>query len=464
MAAPTKRRLPSAFVLSIAVAVGLFFVQVAFNFRLVVIDGTTAVDWSILPPQLILNSSSNSHEVIEKRNASNTFIQSNHTTTASTSTKSLHKLLLSVPFYVYEDLAWQGARWDRKPIKDFVNGSHSKHTDDYWFMRNALRHPMRTLNASEAQLFVIPSLHNFYDSRAFFKTHMLCLKGVCNRKLMLSAAETVTSSPYFQNRSEAHLAVVSHFAHHKPWWSNGMPDLYKAMLNRSSNIQFEDFKTNDPDRWSAPKLHVGQACSLQCHKIYDVAMIATLKPDDERFRDRETICSWLHPYTINNTHTHGGSLFRMQHCGWGTMCPALADAKLGFHVRGDTPGSSRLFDTLLSGTVPIFTLREQYHVLPDWFDWERISYFMDMRTLKEPTFVRELSAILNDTKTYQRKLDLVLANRHLFDWTGLYPFDTYMYMLQAFLYPDKRHDPTTFFAPDEPSSILRLPPPPKTKG
>jgi hypothetical protein len=466
MMAPTTRNLRSVFVLSIAAVVGLLFVQVTFNYDLVVIRGASTTDWSILPTELVLNSSS-FLEIGMDRNVSNSWTQPMHATTASSSsstTKVLHKLLLSVPFYVYEDLVWKGARWDRKPIKDFVNGSHIKHTDDYWFMKNALRHPMRTLNASEAKLFVIPSLHNFYDSRAFFKTKMLCLKGVCNRKLILSAAETVTSSPYFQNRSEAHLAVVSHFAHHKPWWSYGMPDLYKTMLNRSSNIHFEDFKTNDPDRWSAPKLHVGQACPLRLRKTYDVAMIATLKPDDERFRDRETICSWLqHNSTINSSQV-GGGVFRVQHCGWGTMCPALADAKLGFHVRGDTPGSSRLFDTLLSGTVPIFTLREQYNVLPDWLNWEQISYFMDMTTLDETTFVRELSTILNDTETYQRKLDLVLANRHLFDWTGIYPFDTYMYMLQAFLYAETRHNPTDLFGPDGSNSILRLPLPPEMKS
>lgn len=439
------------FIFSVAISVCLFFVQVSLNYDLLSVAGTASSERSILPSQLILNSS-HSRQVFAK-----TTIQSN--TSHASSKNPLRKLLLSVPFYVYEDLAWKGAQWDRKPIKDFITeNDNTKHADDYWFMRNALRHPMRTQDASEAQLFVIPSLHNFFDSRAFHKTKRLCLKGVCGQKLMVLAAETVvTSSPYFQNRSEAHLAVVSHFVHHKRWWSNQMPALYKTMLTRSSNIQFEDFKTNDPDRWSVPKLHVGRACPLQTRKRYDVALIATLK-NDTRFRDRERICSWLQKYTVNNTQ--GGGLFRMQQCGQGTQCPSLAEAKLGFHVRGDTPSSSRLCDTVLSGTVPIFTLHEQYQVLPDWFDWERISYFLDMKTLEEATFVRKLSAIINDTEAYQRKLDLVLANRHLFDWTGLYPFDTYMYMLQTTLYPETAHDPTSFYAPNQGSSILRLPQPP----
>ena len=87
--------------------------------------------------------------------------------------------------------------------------------DDYWFLRAALVHPMRTRNASEARLFVIPSLHNVYDMRAYFKLYDLCIENLCNEELMIQAAQQVTSSPWFHQHPEAHLAVVDHFAHRK---------------------------------------------------------------------------------------------------------------------------------------------------------------------------------------------------------------------------------------------------------
>jgi hypothetical protein len=140
------------------------------------------------------------------------------------------------------------------------------------------------------------------------------------------------------------------------------------------------------------------------------------------------------------------------------MCPALANAKLGFHVRGDTPSASRLFDTILSGTVPIFTNIQQYQVLPEWIDWKAISYFVNVNESNAKAFVQQVRDILDDVPTYQQKLKVLLANRHWVDWTGLYPFDMYMYMLQAHLYPETRHDPATFFAPEPWKSILHLPP------
>lgn len=358
---------------------------------------------------------------------------------------TLQQLLLSVPFYVYEELAWLNATWKGKAI---VEHADFKHSDDYWIMVNALRHPMRTKNPAEAKLFVIPSLHNFFDDRADARSSDLCVGTLCNDELMLSAAKVVTSSPYFQSHPEAHLADVSHWAHrwsNHYWWTGKPPDLYFHMLNRSSNIHFETFKTNSG--WSVPTMLVGKACPLQANKTHDVALVATFKPDDPRFRHRETICQWLANH----------SFFKVERCGSGAMCPALGNARLGFHVRGDTPGANRLIDNILSGTIPVFTMKEQYEVVPKWINWERISYFMDLEVLNETQFIKDLRAILKDTSTYNKKMEILMANRHLFDWTTLFPFDTYMYMLQTYLYPETRHNAATIFAAESIRSVLILP-------
>jgi len=241
----SKWRLSKGSIVAIATTV-VCLVQVKLNYNLVLVDKSGDRDGS-----LHLQRNSRQEPKGMPHDAPSHPIEG---------TNHLRKFLLSVPFYVYEELAWINATLDGKPIQGFVHGSQQKHTDDYWFMKSALEHPLRTRNASHAKLFVIPSLHNLLDSRAFFKSRDLCVQSRCNNKLMKLAGKIVTSSPQFQAHPKAHLAVVSHFAHHKSWWTRGMPPLYLRMLQESSNIHFEDFPTNHPGGWSVPKLHVGRPC------------------------------------------------------------------------------------------------------------------------------------------------------------------------------------------------------------
>ena len=83
--------------------------------------------------------------------------------------------------------------------------------------------------------------------------------------------------------------------------------------------------------------------------------------------------------------------FFMRYCGDGEQCPALAQSRFGGHVRGDKPSSQRLHDNMLSGTVPIFTLKEQFDHRPFWIDWDKLSYFADIQ--KEETFLATIDTI-----------------------------------------------------------------------
>jgi hypothetical protein len=125
----------------------------------------------------------------------------------------------------------------------------------------------------------------------------------------------------------------------------------------------------------------------------------------------------------------------MTACGPGPQCPALSNARYGFHVPGDTYGSNRLIDTLLSGTVPIFTVPEQYNVIPDWIDWTSLSYFANVSS-NQATFLTDIDDILADTNGYKEKKRNVVLNQDLFDWKTIIPFDTYMYMLSVHLWPE----------------------------
>ena len=225
-----------------------------------------------------------------------------------------------------------------------------------------------------------------------------------------------------------------------------MPAILRQMIYKCNSITFEQRVFNDPQRLQFPSYLVGNGCPnvegpISASKTADLAMIATLKPKDDRFLDRERICQWLQQPSNKSDDS-----FKVSVCGSGSQCPALAQSKLGFHVRGDTFGSQRLMDTILSGTVPIFTRREQRQVQPPWIDWDQLSYFVDMENATKNLFQTRIRQILNDEMLYDEKLKAVIAHQQLFDWKTLFPFDTYMYMLQAHLYPETKVSTSTWRA------------------
>jgi hypothetical protein len=65
--------------------------------------------------------------------------------------------LLTVPFYIYEELIWHNATVAGKALDDFIaEAKRIKHFDDYYFVQAALKHPMRVPNPAQAKLFVVP--------------------------------------------------------------------------------------------------------------------------------------------------------------------------------------------------------------------------------------------------------------------------------------------------------------------
>jgi hypothetical protein len=380
-------------------------------------------------------------------------------------------LLLSVPFYVYEELAWTNATMGGIPIQEVIaSGKFQKHSNDYWFMMASLQHPMRTRDPQEAKLFVIPTLLNLYSFRVYpgprNSNVTMCWNGMCDRDLLKDAARLLNASEWIHTSPHLHIVTTSHYGYHLKGTLK-MPALLRQALYRCHSITFEQKQFNAPERLRFSSYLVGNPCpslssSSSSSKPYDATLIATLKPDDERFQDRQQICEWLlmrrnTTTTTTTTTRHPPDIQNLQVpiCGRGLQCPTLSQSKLGFHVRGDTFGSQRLMDTLLSGTVPVFTRQEQYAVQPPWIDWDKLSYFIDMKQSKsmepeqsksagimhmtqEEKFVHQLQSILRNETAYQERHRAVLHNRKLFDWTTLVPFDTYMYMLQAELYPETR--------------------------
>jgi hypothetical protein len=60
----------------------------------------------------------------------------------------------------------------------------------------------------------------------------------------------------------------------------------------------------------------------------------------------------------------------------GRSLPSSCRVKIWFSFSWgtDTWGSQRVMDTILSGTVPIFTHLNQYTISGHWIDWSRLSY------------------------------------------------------------------------------------------
>lgn len=368
--------------------------------------------------------------------------------------------LLTVPFYVYPELmeivnqATYGAQnisVHETVANALAFGSH-KHDDDYHFIQSALKHPMRASDPSSARLFVVPVLFNLaalaYQYRDSMTHEGLCYvdnrqknggtKKYCNDQLLEYVDQLLGQSPYFQeHHGRDHMTTLPFFH-----W-DALLQVYKfSNLRNCSALTFGDVPIPlEEGRLSLPTMYVGNPCDLEdanttTNKVHDFALVATLR-SGPKYRFRKRICDWIGPHGSNNNNNDDSNNVSMAFCGTGPQCPTLAQSRFGFHVRGDSHSSNRLFDTLLSGTVPIFTTQKQYWAVPDWIDWDQLSYFVNMLAIEkdEVMFQANITVIRDDAAGYYRRHRAVLDNRPLFNWTSGTPFDMYMYRLQVALWP-----------------------------
>jgi len=397
-------------------------------------------------------------------------------------TTSTPNLRLQVSFYIYEgDLDWEAGgsygnlyktnRTASKTLNYTLAEStylNYKHSDDYWFLQAAKQHPLRTRDPTQAQLFLVPILLNALSSHlSAAKIHPksnyhLCVGQRCNRQLLLHADSTLAASPWFQqSQGRNHIIIDSHF--HKASWDM-LPK--NNTLFQCNQVSFEQQRPLPlpKDRINLPSLYVGQACTTTPGRIFrktsNFAMIADLKVGARNFLTRRNICRWLKIEQQKQDKQASGSNNKskeqMKHysvCGTGKQCPALAQARFGFHARGDTWGSNRLIDTLRSRTVPLFTSPMQFtvlptHILPDHISWHDLGYLVDMssRPAFEESLTYILSKVQDDTDThyvystskhnyydgaademgYQYKQHQIAKCLPYLDHTQIYQFDAYM--------------------------------------
>ena len=151
------------------------------------------------------------------------------------------------------------------------------------------------------------------------------------------------SSPWFQrSKGRDHIIVASHYGAKETLGKN-----YSA-ISDCNWLSYHDNKPTKNGRMRISTTYVGRKCEPQ-KKRYDIAFIARLHPERPFFKPRRDACKWLKNQNKNSRK------YTVANCGHGKQCPALAQARMGLHIRGDNLGSNRLMDTLLSETVPVFT-------------------------------------------------------------------------------------------------------------
>lgn len=357
-----------------------------------------------------------------------------------------YQFLLQKKFYVYEELIWLDATMGGRLVVDLLEeGFTYKHAEDLWFMASSLSHPMRTFDPKEAEIFVVPTLGS--QAVTTHKKVKLCYNGLCSRKLLKRVEEHVLmKSPWFQRKNGSdHIFVATDYM--APRVMHSFP-----YLQRCHMIVIENRQYNNLDRFALPSFYMGSPCpttneqGFAQNKTSDFVFVGTLFPHNESrptFRHRKNICNWMPSDRPN---------YKMDVCGIGEQCPALSQAKFGFHARGDSWGANRLIDTILSETVPIFTAPELYMTLPDWIDWKQLSLYAPAS--KQKDFLTSLDDHMTNTAEYEKKLAAVRANKDLFEWRSGIPFDTYMFMLGWHLDKAAGLQPVT---PTSPFSALRMP-------
>lgn len=329
----------------------------------------------------------------------------------------------------YTNLNWLDFQVQRSSVNYFKN---YKHSDDYWLLQAARRHRMRTYDPEKAKLFFVPTLLN-----AAYELPCITFQKSGEKKCFHSyesvfafADAELAKSKYFQRyQGRDHVIVASH-------WKTLEPNVEIPNIRRCNIINFEDsYPTPIGGSTSLPSMYVGRRCESSYNmetgagKTFDLAMVANLQENSKskwklgHFRTRRNICKWIKDdETTNSTKP---SKYSVSLCGQGDQCPALAKARYGFHVRGDTWGSQRPMDSLLSRTIPLFTDKRQYSVLPPIVPWEKLSYLVNATTRQ--SLHKSLDTILARPESeYREKQRLLEEYLPILDHKQVYQFDAYM--------------------------------------
>ena len=313
-------------------------------------------------------------------------------------------------FYIYDD----GINWTAilclkgKEVLSVEEALHTtwwKHSDDFWFLRHALEHPARVRDPELAEVFVVGGLFNLIVEQKAWSQMRCCVGAVCNEDLLQKVDNMLGNSTWFKrSQGRDHVLVASHYASRKTF-------RHFESISKCNWIAWEHNGLDD-ERLRLASTYVGNGCeSTISGKTHDVAFVGSMK-NKTNFHSRHDVCGWLQ----KEPHRWHVSV-----CGEGRQCPALAEARIGLHLRGDTLGSSRLMDILLSNSVPVMTEEQQYDILPPFLPWRKMTAFAAVDT-KEHFF--ETLDKLDIWKVEKFNKENRISAK--LDWRNKYLFEQYM--------------------------------------
>jgi len=271
-------------------------------------------------------------------------------------------------------------------------------------------------------------------STNWFLNYTYCVKDKCNYEVLGIIDKYLGNSEWFQRSDGAdHIIVASHYAFNAIWEEDtddnrisidfatrvakDFPNIFKLNKVAFENVSHRNIVNQN--RVNLPSMYVGKSCGLTNDIRYRFVLIANL----ERSIERQNIRDWIE---IQTQKEHEGSLRNLIGGDHIDFCSNIGHGKYGFHVKGDSFGSSRLIDLLLNGVVPIFTDQKQYSILPHWIPFKQLSYFADVKS--EMSFMNSIRKIIaNEDDECKIKHDAILQFQELFDHETGVPFDMYMY-------------------------------------
>ena len=359
-------------------------------------------DQNNVPSQVLNSDTANKISNIN----SNTSIQTHHDN--HNEHDADFKLTYNGSFYVYDSIDWMSIKCDGDNLTTILQTKWKdfKHADDYWFYKHALEHPLRTNNPDKASIFIVGGLLNLVMERHSYTE--CCIGSVCHFDLFRQVEDMLLNSTWFKRSKGAdHLVVATQFR------STSVLQPY-SVIQSCHWISYFDNIQPKAGRLRVAKTYVGHACPPAASKTHDIAFIGSLHPNRTHFQPRRNACNWL----MNQT---GSKIWTIKTCGEGQQCPTLAEARMGLHISGDTLGSNRLIDTLLSGTVPVLTNKSQYYINAPFFPWKKMTVFAPVNT-KTSFFEGIAKAMVSKAAEFNRVHNISTR----VDWHNNYLFEQYM--------------------------------------
>ena len=365
----------------------------------------------------------------------------------------------------------------------------SKHSDDFWLANAALEHKFNvTTNAplqdrtsiqrvsdpADADIFIVPALLNLLVNQEAVcdnpahpnrnrKPPFCCdVSGTqkCDEELVLDMQAHLKGSVWFQRRRGTdHLLVSSHFN------SKCLLDAYPS-LKTCSLVTFEGRQWSTS--FSIPNLYVGKRCDgwMDAHRGWVdappyrgvhllgkmgkggrdyVCMAVNRLPEDVR---SHSVCAGRPKLGLLLPEAFGRWCTAANHVACQVTkeegrrdhgrfyCDSLIRTPFVLHVPGDTLGSSRLWDAIDNGIIPVLANAEQYDILP--FPkalWREGSLMMRSPPSADIELTRDSleAAIADGTERWAELIAAQDQSRQLLSWTtpGSRAFDMYLESLSS---------------------------------